>query len=418
MRFSNFLFFVFVLFSISLLAQPRSPFERKPIYIENNTIYSGESASTFISFKVPYNNLVFIKDDSGYKSGITFTVEIYSPEGDNLVKRESTVRHLHTKTYEETENPDIFLNGILSVDLKSGEYRVQPLVDLENTSRSIKLGDFNLEVPARNSDSVHAIIVSKNENLCEEYEYFLVNHENKVPFGDDNTTLFFSFPDKITKSPKVTLLNKGEIIFQPQAELLNGKSLAFDKCKTTIGVTVTETQPEATIIKITDGLSHLHEGRYNIEFEFDGKVVSSEFFVEWITKPLSLSRPKFAIELLNIAYGEDAARNLLRVDEENYYNALVDFWKKYDPVKETEFNELMNEYYQRADFSIRNFSSLDKRNGAETDRGKTFIKFGYPDSIKRGSNEKDKITELWYYGGMDKTFIFVDETGLGNFVLK
>ncbi|GJQ63691.1 MAG: hypothetical protein SCALA702_27440 [Melioribacteraceae bacterium] len=418
MRFKYILFIVFVLSCVSLNAQTGSPYERKPIYIENNTIYTGESSSTFISFKVPYNNLVFIKDDSGYKSGIIFTVEIYSPKDEKLIRRESTTLHLHTDTYEDTENPDIFLNGILSTNLDAGNYRIHPLVDLENTNRSIKLREFDIVVPEQNADSVKAIIVSKDQLLCDEFEYFLVNHENKVPFGDNNSALFFSFPELISKSPKITVFNKGEIEYQPNAELFNNSSLTFNKCGTTIGLGIAESSSNTTLLKITEGLSHLREGRYNIEFEFDGKVVSSEFFVEWINKPLSLSRPRLAIELLNIAYGEEAARDLLRKDEEEYYDELVKFWKKYDPVEETEFNELMNEYYQRADFSIRNFSSLDKRNGAETDRGKTFIKFGYPDSIERGSNEKNKITEIWYYGEMGKTFIFVDETGLGNFIQK
>jgi GWxTD domain-containing protein len=100
-----------------------------------------------------------------------------------------------------------------------------------------------------------------------------------------------------------------------------------------------------------------------------------------------------------------------------YAEELINYWKSKDPVNETTFNELMNEFYRRIDDANLRFKTTDNKPGAETDRGEILIKFGEPDSIDRNYSDKDNILEIWKYNKIDRQFVFADNTGLGNFIL-
>ena len=77
----------------------------------------------------------------------------------------------------------------------------------------------------------------------------------------------------------------------------------------------------------------------------------------------------------------------------------------------------MSEFYSRIDFAIDNFSSINKSDGAKTDRGKVFIKYGEPSSNERVFSN-NKVLEIWQYEQLEKKFIFTDNTGTGNFILE
>jgi GWxTD domain-containing protein len=95
---------------------------------------------------------------------------------------------------------------------------------------------------------------------------------------------------------------------------------------------------------------------------------------------------------------------------------FMEFWAKRDPDSSTPRNELMEEYYARIQYANQNFGRhLD---GWRTDMGMVFIRFGTPENIERHPLEIDtKPYEIWYYYQLSRQFIFVDETGFGDYRL-
>ncbi|MBI3189037.1 MAG: GWxTD domain-containing protein, partial [Ignavibacteriales bacterium] len=96
---------------------------------------------------------------------------------------------------------------------------------------------------------------------------------------------------------------------------------------------------------------------------------------------------------------------------------FLEFWKRRDPTKETDVNEMMMEYYQRVEYSNKNFSHYQE--GWKTDRGNVYIVFGEPNNIERHPFDIDaKPYEVWSYFEMNREFVFVDDTGFGDYRLR
>jgi GWxTD domain-containing protein len=95
---------------------------------------------------------------------------------------------------------------------------------------------------------------------------------------------------------------------------------------------------------------------------------------------------------------------------------FMEFWAKRDPDPGTQRNELMEEYYGRVQYANQNFSHYME--GWRSDMGMVFIRFGSPENIERHPMEIDsKPYEIWYYYQLSRQFIFVDETGFGDYRL-
>ena len=128
-------------------------------------------------------------------------------------------------------------------------------------------------------------------------------------------------------------------------------------------------------------------------------------------------KSKKAIEFLSYIEPDSVVYIMLDKEENEYSKILDDYWKKFDPTPETSYNEIMAEFYNRIDYAMREFMGLNKGNGAKTDRGIVYIKFGKPDEIKRTSNPLGQIIEIWTYQKPQRNFSFVDKKGTGNFTL-
>jgi GWxTD domain-containing protein len=107
-------------------------------------------------------------------------------------------------------------------------------------------------------------------------------------------------------------------------------------------------------------------------------------------------------------------RSVPRADREKTWN---EFWKKRDPSPTTDANEHEDEYFQRIDYAIEHFGQGDR--GYKSDRGKVYVLLGAPDQVEQRPFDVDSpASETWYYYESNRTFVFVDKFGAGEFVLQ
>ena len=185
-KLSVFIFFILILGF--LYPQKRKhreiPLHKQPIYFETHIVPSDSLFRCFFSFKIPYANLLFIRDNNGFKSGVSITYEVFKKE--EFISRIFDQKSVNIHDYELTKRNDLFLEGVISFKLKKGNYRVVPSLLLENTDIEITGNTFDLLV---DSIQINRPIVISNESRCDNSKFKLVNFDNSVPFSSNS----FSF---------------------------------------------------------------------------------------------------------------------------------------------------------------------------------------------------------------------------------
>ena len=149
--------------------------------------------------------------------------------------------------------------------------------------------------------------------------------------------------------------------------------------------------------------------------DFDKRNISFSKYKTGISKyisniDLAIKQMKYILE--NDEYKQSDKK--IRNDKEKLFYTL---WKKRDPTPNTEYNELMDEYYKRVAYANENFDGW--QSGWETDRGMVYILFGPPDQVERTNSSMANSTlyQIWTYHKVNKQFVFKDQNGFGDFRL-
>lgn len=96
---------------------------------------------------------------------------------------------------------------------------------------------------------------------------------------------------------------------------------------------------------------------------------------------------------------------------------FTEFWATQDPTPGTGQNEAMQDYYRRVQYANERFRSYAA--GWLTDKGHVYIVFGPPDNAATDPfRNNGKAVETWQYYGRNLRFVFLDETGFGDFRLS
>lgn len=165
----------------------------------------------------------------------------------------------------------------------------------------------------------------------------------------------------------------------------------------------------------------LGEGRYRLRFS--GQILDQKFDLEkkfsihWFDKPTYLYKADLAIRPMQYLLSKEEYKDVSGLSYNQLEAWFNDYWKKRDPTPETNYNELLDVFYQRVQVANERFS-LRYKEGWETDRGKILLLYGEPDKIENRryvTNQKPYL--VWKYEKQELTFIFIDQKRDGDFVL-
>ena len=109
------------------------------------------------------------------------------------------------------------------------------------------------------------------------------------------------------------------------------------------------------------------------------------------------------------------------VTDDQCLKFVADFWERRNPTPGSKENEFKREHYRRLAFSNEHFAAGIP--GSRTDRGRIYVVYGSPDSIRVPSKPGDSPEEDWFYGhidgaGDDVILKFVDDCFCGAYELK
>jgi GWxTD domain-containing protein len=311
------------------------------------------------------------------------------------------------------------LQGFIKLKLKEGKYKLLAIISDKTSKRERRIHPIDLNI-SESERILDPIIFDPNKILCEGNDsYVLLNNSSAVPFNKTEDILAIPVIDSSINSLKINV-TRGDTTFLSNVE--DNKSIfysaSFGYCNDEIIIKRDENGPDIKYFLFNNISAKLTEGPVKLEVIPDNDVEKKKIFkleVIWIGKPFSLRDPEEAIKLLTNVESEDKVDQMLDGDDE--MKELNSYWTKLDPTPDTKYNELMNEFYQRVDYCEMEFKSIDGKGGANTDRGKIYIKYGPPNRIDRNTTNQDKVVESWFYDHPKRSFVFIDKDGTGKYTL-
>lgn len=357
-----------------------------------------------IFLQIGYDDLQFVKTDSGYLGAYEISVTINREKGgqeDGKIWSE----HVLVPRYEDTNSRDLlsFTNNffhlppnkyeiIISVmdkDTKKA-HTVKTKVELKNFNEDLAVSDVII-ISRFSTDSIGILsirpLISNDvqDNVHQLYAYFEIYSRKDVE----------KFKVKYDLKPF-----KGKRIIQD----------AFEVEKT----------GNRTLHAFPLTQAQLFSGKYRLQLEVSDGTGSAktekEFIVRWKGLPKTAFDLDTAIDqLLYIADQSDIKKMRAAVGKKKS-DLFETFWTKRDPTPGTAANEHMDEYYRRINYANDTFSGF--REGWKSDQGMVYIVLGQPSDIERHPFESDsKPYQIWYYFSINRQYIFVDETGFGDYRL-
>ena len=357
--------------------------------------------------QVPFKEIQFIKSSKGFQGGYSVTVSIYQDDKETLVFEKVWTEKITSPSYNNTISRESFNLSFRSINLVPGEYFIKTiLADREShqeylSERMFKVKDYKVK-PA-----ISDILFSANKKNNNDKSKIIPNISRNISNSKDGLNFFFEVytDSSIVSDIEFHIADKnGKIIYS------KSRKQTFNETKTQIYYSINDT----TLNFGTYLLSVILKDNNGNQIA----MATKPFFSRWVGLPASVEDIDEAIaQILYIASPSDIEYMEAGETETEKIKRFLQFWKSKDPSPGNEENQVFEEYFSRVSFANDNFSSYIK--GWRSDRGMVFIILGPPNNIDRHPFEYDsKPYEVWQYYNLNKSFVFIDRTGFGDYRLN
>ncbi|MBU0475203.1 MAG: GWxTD domain-containing protein [Bacteroidetes bacterium] len=382
-----------------------------PLYIETHIFPSDSLFTCLISYKIPFSNILFIKENTQYTSGYTISFELYINE--NLYKRIYSSSEVSTDNYSETLSENIYSEGFVAFEITEGNFQIRPSIIINNTDIEARIKPIELIVDS--TQIYKPFFVNRTKLICDSINYQLVNFQNSIPFSEGGCDMLIPSFSEFQKSINLEILQNDKSIMNSKIYDTIFLNETVSSCNNQIVFTSDSTLPLIKFFKVNNVNQKLAEGEFEVSLELGKENINYKLPVLWFNKPNSLNNIEEAIDYLTIIGLSKSADSLSNFSEDAEYKALFNFWRRYDDDTSTVFNSVFAEYYSRIDYVKEEFNSVGKNDALETDRGRTYINLGRPDNIARKFNDVYDVIEVWEYKSLNEKIYFSDKTGTGKF---
>lgn len=399
----------------------------KPVFVYDTYAFaSDQPGKTRLDVYCAFVNdiLQFVKNgDHLYKARYEMVVEILDRDG-NRQDGEISRKEIVANNFQETNARNIVNQNAFSFQLPPGPYKLHlEIVDLDTRrhlvrTRDIGLKDFRTSQLAF-SDLMFVDDIKLDSNRV---SYVRPNMRKSLDEPDSHFGVYFELYNLGADSVRLTYS-----VYDPDNQPVVNKELNF----------ASGTKDIRQFIALKDDFEHPGQYVFVVEARTkeDKATERRTFFVQYTNQPPAGSKPAGGSEsphatpshknasvyqnaLKYIADKKDFAK-MMELAPDKRAQWLRSFWEKRNPTPDTGTNELLEEFHRRVDFAMQNFSvASEDKPGWNTDRGKIYIIYGPPSDVQRRSIDIDSNPyEVWYYKSIDKRFVFLDKSGLGNYRL-
>lgn len=362
---------------------------------------------------VPNDLLTFVKNQEFYSGGYTITVLVYEPDNARLVHEETWERKVELLSFERTTSSAHYDLSQRTLKLDPGKYQIEVLFeDRESRKEFRQSRSFTVQRYDQNLLGISDLMLVRNvENVGIKRQISPQINPN-VAALENGFDLFYEVynPYKLNAVDiTYSITRQGREVFskrdtQPLKQGTN--TFLANIASSGLGI-------GSYILKVTLRRSDDSVGTSDLA------AVERQFIIEWLTAgaPISAVDLDVAIDQLRYYATSEELRFIRDAeDEQEKRRRFEDFWERRNPAPGSKTNTAMIEYYNRVAFANQQFGHyLD---GWKTDRGMTYIMYGAPDYIDRNPLSADERPyEVWEYYDINKRFVFIDESGFGDYRL-
>ncbi|MEX2399787.1 MAG: GWxTD domain-containing protein [Rhodothermales bacterium] len=389
-----------------------------------------EATRVDVYTRVPYSSLRFLATNNAFEARYEVTIGVHELEGEdrggNLVQSRIFEQEVRAADFAQTQTDQLFDRTIQSLELVPGRYLLEFQVDDQASNRS-----FVKELPIRVRDLSRSFALS-DLILIDAYDAgansITPTVSSRVGSDQDQFKLFYEIYADANREVRI----RREMAHIP-------RSSGLPSVKSLLGFGAGDDLSDAEISYQETLPQTVRSGRnqYVVEIPIRSLEVG-DYVARVIVEDLSgneLDRAERAVTLQWTGLAEhvrdlDAAidqlsyiakRNDLEYirsgrTEQERLARFREFWDRRDPTPNSERNERMEEYYYRIAYANSEYGNFG--NGWQTDRGQVMVLFGEPDHVDRHPfNFNVKPYEVWYYYRIGRRFVFIDDTGLGDYEL-
>jgi GWxTD domain-containing protein len=387
-----------------------------------------------------------------FSSPINLNMEVFESNKEQLRKRgrdisveglESAGRSFwedtaYAESYEESQSELKFLQGNVKVNLNPGIYSY--VLQMKRGEQSDPQLSRTQAVRLESYPEMETGNILLGSGLSGD-QFRLISMGKNVKYGEDFYALAYlpDYDPNAEYSVSVSALKmNGEVEFgsltvgdqkTKETKIVYEQNIASEDIRTDIKPTLNQNKSKENILELsstTDGFAYAllkipnstfasSFYRLNISKGNSSPPASQTTFRSmWINMPRSLLSLDVSIDMLHYIVDEKTLDQIDSGSREAREQKFRNFWEKQDPTPDTEYNELMAEYYQRIDYAYQNFTT-DNTIGYESDQGEIYIKFGPPQSKQRKFPANGSTIEIWTYP--NREFVFRATTGFGDFRL-
>ena len=371
---------------------------------------AGKSRLDFY-FQMPNDEIQFVKYGSEFKASYEISLRLTDSDGNPALEQTWTERP-NCQSFDETTSRGISSSVQRQFIVQPGKYSLQVVVTDSETQRSYNA---EREFTARNysdssSCSMSDIMLLNASSEISGKRTIMPNINGNVESVKDSFPVFYEiyFPNRADSVFAATELSgyKGKIFYSSSSWLRNSQ------------------RTESIVNEIPK--DSLPMGFYELSVTLrdssskGAPVVakaSCQFSNHFPELPLTITDlNKAADELMYIAKGStiDSIKDAPNDFEKE--KLFLHFWQKYNTNPSSSRNPLMYEYYDRVAYANKHFGNYFA--GWKSDMGMIYILYGPPNSVDRHPFEiNSKPYEVWYYYQRNVNFVFVDQTGFGDYRL-
>jgi len=364
-----------------------------------------------VFIRVSYENLSFVQRDNAYHASYEVTIDLVDSMG-RLYGEKIWTEEVRTATFEESVSSQGYSLTERVFEVPPGRYSLVTVVR-DNETRGSRRMTREVVVPDFSAAglSLSDVMIVSRMTLDEKKKVIVPNVSTNVGGLPDGFYAFFEAYNRDSlEAVNVTIrvLNERDesvLTAKTLSSLVPGRNQLFEKIQSS---------------NFTLGDYTLQIDAYSGEDDSLRRPLAStqrKFIVRWRGMPMAVKDVDIAIEQIQYIAnpGEIDIINEAETSEEKR-RRFLEFWKKRDPNPNTARNEAMEEYYSKVEYANKHFRHYIE--GWRTDMGMVYIIFGAPNNVDRHPFDIDsKPYEVWSYYDLNHQFVFVDETGFGDYRL-